>query len=113
MNARKAATTLPTRDGLAAARFRPWERAMALKPIATIMAIVASLAGCQEHAKPAPDIRPVRTVTVERRPIEEPFALTGQVRAQDEVSLAFRIDGRMVERHINVGDRVKPGQVLA
>ena len=86
---------------------------MALKPIATIMAIAASLAGCQEQAKPAPDVRPVRTVTVERRSIEEPFALTGQIRAQDEVSLAFRIDGRMIERRINVGDRVRPGQVIA
>ena len=86
---------------------------MALKPAAAIVAIAASLAGCREQAPPAPDIRPVRTVTVERRPIEEPFALTGQIRAQDEVSLAFRIDGRMIERRINVGDRVRPGQVIA
>ena len=35
------------------------------------------------------------------------------MRAQDEVSLAFRIDGRMLERPVNIGDQVKPGQVVA
>ena len=33
--------------------------------------------------------------------------------AETEVNLAFRIDGRMVERLVNVGDRVTAGQVVA
>ncbi len=39
--------------------------------------------------------------------------MTGQVRAKDQVSLAFRLDGRMIERPVNVGDVVKAGQVVA
>jgi hypothetical protein len=50
------------------------------------------LGACGESAPPPPEVRPVRTVTVERRVSGEPFALTGQVRAQDEVNLAwFRV----------------------
>ena len=43
----------------------------------------------------------------------ETVSLTGQVRAKDQVSLAFRLDGRMIERPVNVGDVVKAGQVVA
>jgi RND family efflux transporter MFP subunit len=35
------------------------------------------------------------------------------VQAQEEVSLAFRIGGRMIERTVNVGDRVEAGQRIA
>ena len=39
--------------------------------------------------------------------------LTGHIEAENEAALAFRIGGRMIERTVNVGDRVQPGQVLA
>ena len=35
--------------------------------------------------------------------------LTGQVRAKDQASLAFRLDGRVTERLVNVGDTVVTG----
>ena len=43
----------------------------------------------------------------------EIVSLTGQVRAKDEVSLAFRLDGRMIERPVHVGDVLEAGQVVA
>jgi RND family efflux transporter MFP subunit len=39
--------------------------------------------------------------------------LTGHLAAEDEAALGFRIGGRMVQRLVNVGDMVKPGQELA
>jgi RND family efflux transporter MFP subunit len=39
--------------------------------------------------------------------------LVGQVRAKEEESLAFRVDGRMIERPVHMGDMVKVGQVIA
>lgn len=75
--------------------------------------LLGLLGACQQAEAPAPEIRPVKTITVERRADEQSVSLTGQIRAQDEVSLAFRIDGRMLERPVNVGDQVKPGQVVA
>lgn len=71
-----------------------------------------ALAACNEAAAPEPPARPVRTVKVERRVIGEPVALTGTVRAQDEVSLAFRIDGKLIERPVAVGDKLTPGQLI-
>jgi membrane fusion protein, multidrug efflux system len=57
--------------------------------------------------------RPVRVVTVERQEAGETIALTGQVEAEIEVSLSFRVGGRMIQRSVNIGDRVKAGQVVA
>src|SRR5690348_2631322 len=58
-------------------------------------------------------VRPVRVVTVEKREAGETVSLTGQVQAQEEVNLSFRVSGRMIERSVNVGDRVEEGQVIA
>lgn len=72
------------------------------------------LASCKPDTKvEAPEVRPVRTVTAARGEAGETVVLTGHVRAEDEPALAFRIGGRMIERPVNVGDRVEAGQVLA
>jgi RND family efflux transporter MFP subunit len=73
---------------------------------------LAFLNACGESGPPPAQVRPVRTVVVEKRAVGESVALTGQVRAQDEVSLAFRIDGKLIERPVNVGDRVTVGQLV-
>jgi RND family efflux transporter MFP subunit len=39
--------------------------------------------------------------------------LTGRIEAKDEVALGFRISGRLLENKAKLGDRVKPGQVIA
>lgn len=79
-----------------------------------VMMLVATIAGCgDEPEQAASEPRPVRTVTVDRRESGVPVVLTGRVEAEDEASLAFRIPGRMIERPVNLGDRVEPGQILA
>ena len=75
--------------------------------------IATTVAGCDEPAPPTSEARPVRTVTVERGAEGETTSLTGHIRAKDQVGLAFRLDGRMIERPVNVGDVVKAGQVVA
>ncbi|MBR0682693.1 efflux RND transporter periplasmic adaptor subunit [Roseomonas eburnea] len=75
---------------------------------------IGLLAACDGGPPPAPpEIRPVRVVTVERAAGGEVVSLTGTVQAETEVNLAFRIDGRLVERLVNVGDTVRAGQVVA
>jgi membrane fusion protein, multidrug efflux system len=77
-------------------------------------ALLALLAACGEPEEPAaPEARPVRVVTIEERAGGDTVSLTGTVRAEIEVDLAFRIDGRMTERLANVGDQVAPGQIVA
>ncbi len=90
------------------------KRAAWLRLALLMVASAPLLAACerqQEAKTPAP--RPVRTLTVERAPASESVVLTGQVQAQNEASMAFRIGGRMIERPVNVGDTVKAGQLLA
>ena len=60
-----------------------------------------------------PDIRPVRTIIATPRAEGEAVSLTGHIRARAEESLAFRIDGRMIARRVDVGQVVKPGDVVA
>jgi RND family efflux transporter MFP subunit len=74
--------------------------------------IAATAAGCDKPAPPTPEPRPVRTVTVDRHAAGELVSLTGQVRAKDQASLAFRLDGRVTERLVNMGDTVTAGQIL-
>ena len=70
--------------------------------------------GCNQEAKTEPpQPRPVRTVTVEKGVIGDSVQLTGDIRAENEVNLAFRIGGRIIERKGEVGDKVEPDQVLA
>jgi membrane fusion protein, multidrug efflux system len=86
----------------------------ALRILCFVLLPSAILTGCNEEPETAPrEIRPVRTVTVEKSESAVPVVLTGRIQALDEPSLGFRISGRMVERAINVGDRVQAGQLLA
>lgn len=85
---------------------------------ARLAAIAASgllLAACggTEVDEQEPEARPVRAVTLEKTGAGQQVALSGRIAAQDEVSVAFRIGGRMIERPVNVGDRVRAGQVIA
>src|SRR5271167_2495112 len=85
-----------------------------LKSKFAVAALVSmTVAGCNKPAPPTEAARPVRTVTVEHRAEGEIVSLTGHVRAKDQASLAFRLDGRMIERPVNVGDVLKAGQVVA
>lgn len=87
-----------------------------MRPLALVATLAAglALAGCgQETEAEAPAPRPVRVVTVEKGVGGQVASFTGDVQAQDEASLAFRVGGRMIERSANVGDQVKAGQIVA
>src|SRR5215813_241580 len=84
-------------------------------PLTALLACVLPvlLAACRPDEKPAaPEIRPVRVLTVERQAGGETVSLTGIVQAEAEVNLAFRIDGRMIARPVNVGDNLRTGQLV-
>src|SRR5512138_1603881 len=73
---------------------------------------LALLAAC-DKPQPAAEIRPVRTVTAVAGSDGELVSLTGHIRAEKEQSLAFRIDGRMIKRHVEVGQVVRPNDLIA
>jgi RND family efflux transporter MFP subunit len=85
-----------------------------IRALAGVFALALLAAGCNQEAKTEPpQPRPVRTVTVEKGAIGDAVQLTGDIRAENEVNLAFRIGGRIIERKGGVGDKVEPDQVLA
>jgi RND family efflux transporter MFP subunit len=86
---------------------------MAKLSILVAALIATTIAGCNEPAPSAPEVRPVRTMTVERNAGGETVSLTGHVRAKDQANLAFRLNGRVIERLVNAGDHVNRGQVVA
>jgi len=72
------------------------------------------LSACQKREEAvAAQPRPVRVVTVAKSEAGAPVTLTGRIEAEDEVSLAFRISGRLLENNLKLGDRVTPGEVVA
>ena len=58
-------------------------------------------------------VRPVRVVSIQKRATTDTVSLTGTVQAETEINQSFRIDGRLIERAVNVGDAVRPGQLIA
>ena len=79
-----------------------------------LLAALGLLAACQREVEaPAPEIRPVRALIIEKRAAGSSVTITGNVQAQNEVNQSFRIDGRLIERLVDVGDTVKVGQLIA
>lgn len=74
----------------------------------------ALLAGCDDRdTAPRVELRPVRTIVASLRSEGELVTGTGHIRARTEESLAFRIDGRMTVRRLDVGQVLHPGDVVA
>ena len=77
------------------------------------LGLALALAACQEPEEASPRVRPVRTVIVQHTTDADPITLTGQIQSRDQVNLAFRVDGRLVERTVSTGSPVAPGQLVA
>ena len=78
------------------------------------IAALALLSSCNRATEPpAPEIRPVRVLTIAKGAAGDTIALTGTVQAQTEINKSFRIDGRLLDRNVNIGDTVRAGQVIA
>jgi RND family efflux transporter MFP subunit len=91
-----------------------WSSPAALIAVAVAVSQVAALSGCRGgEVELAPEVRPVRSMTVDTHGSTGTVALTGSIRAQTEVNESFRIDGRLIERTVDIGDSVSPGQLVA
>ena len=71
------------------------------------------LAGCREAGAPAPEIRPVRTVVVMPKPIDDDRQAVGEIRPRQESDIGFRVGGKVISRAVDVGVSVKSGDLLA
>jgi RND family efflux transporter MFP subunit len=77
-----------------------------------LLTLTLVLAGCKpENA--SVEIRPVRTVVVDPKPILDDRQAVGEVKPRYESDLSFRVDGKLVSRRVDVGATVKQGDLLA
>lgn len=81
----------------------------------TLLPIVLSfvVVGCSKPEPTVEPIRAVKVVTVGIDRIESGAEFAGEVRARVETRLGFRVAGKIIQRPVEVGQRVKPGQLLA
>lgn len=79
------------------------------------MALAIALAACNQRPeeKEAPEVRPVRVVTIADSVATTDVTLTGRLQARAEVNQSFRLAGQLIERNVDVGDMVRVGQQLA
>jgi RND family efflux transporter MFP subunit len=79
-----------------------------------IAAAAAVAAGCKgEAAVEEQVVRPVKVAVVAAAPSGRTLTYSGVVRPRIESAIGFRVGGKIVERAVNVGDRVKVGQAIA
>ena len=80
-----------------------------------VVALLATpLGACEEETAQAVERAAfVRTEVVQLLPRQGSVTLTGEVQARFRADLSFRVGGRVVERLVDVGDHVRPGDVLA
>jgi len=76
-----------------------------------MLAIAAG--GCSKEAPEADAPRPALVRKIQLGETDRAFVYSGEVRARHEADLGFRVGGKVLERKVNLGDRVKRGQVLA
>lgn len=82
--------------------------------LSCILSVTALLvAGCSRHEAPPEPIRSVKVMTVGVETFGSDREFAGEVKPRIESRLGFRVAGKMVKRQAEVGQRVKPGDVLA
>ncbi|WP_144576718.1 efflux RND transporter periplasmic adaptor subunit [Agrobacterium sp. DE0009] len=82
--------------------------------IAAALGGIFALSACSNEEPPSK--KPLRTVDVvvaEKKPVDRGSLITGEVRARVQTDLSFRVSGKIIERLVDVGTRVKTGQLLA
>ena len=85
-----------------------------MKKTALILTVLAALlAACSKPAPTEEPVRAVKVMTVGVNTFSSGYEFAGEVRAQVESRLGFRVGGKIIKRQAELGQRVKAGQVLA
>jgi len=79
-----------------------------------MLALPLLLVACgKEAAPPAKVERPASTIVVGELGEDQSNVYSGEVRARHETVLGFRIGGKLIARNVDVGAKVKKGELLA
>jgi len=88
----------------------PSPKALLLPPLLLLLAL---LSACGEQESSAEPERAVRTQVLQADSAGVSYEYAAEIRPRIESRLSFRVGGKILTRKVNLGDVVKPGQVLA
>ena len=88
-------------------------RVLAAVPFALSLAATLVLVACGKEPAAIEPVRAVRTLTVGQLSSATMRDYAAEVHARVESRLSFRVAGKITQRPVNLGDRVKGGQALA
>lgn len=81
---------------------------------AAMLGVAFVLSACtEEKAEVEEVIRPVKVVEITGTAESRGIVYSGSVKARTEANLGFRVGGKIIERTVDIGQRVKPGDVIA
>ena len=83
------------------------------KTVLPLASLAILLAACSPAAPPQEPVRAVKIITVGTEPFASTHEYAGEVRAQLESPLGFRVGGKLIKRQAELGQHVQAGQVLA
>ncbi len=108
MSTPRSPLSLPNRPPAARA-----QRALMVLPLSLSLAAALTLVACGKEPAASEPVRAVRTLTVGQLSGGVTRDYAAEVHARVESKLAFRVGGKITQRPVNLGDRVKSGQALA
>ena len=84
-----------------------------VKRLVWLLCLSVALTACKEKTEIVEVVRAIKTITVKEQETEKIFKFSGQVAAVDSSGLSFQVSGQVESVEVDIGDRVKKGQVLA
>ena len=85
-----------------------------LAPTSAVVAAIVAALLCACTSKPPPEpLRAVRTAEVRYDKSRETNRYFGSVQARYEVDQGFRVGGKVMSRKVDVGQKVRQGDVIA
>ncbi len=88
-------------------------RSVYVFPQAALLALGVLLAGCAPKVEISEDIRPVRVMHAMVGDAQGATAFAAEIKPRYEGDLSFRVAGKILARNVDLGARVRKGQVLA
>ncbi len=84
-----------------------------LLPLVLAAAAALALVGCDRPEPEAPTPRAVRTTVVDTGEAALAHEFAAELKARQESRLGFRVGGKVTARHVELGQSVRAGQLLA
>lgn len=91
----------------------PFSRLLRFTATATLLVSLGTVvSGCSKKIEQTEDIRPVRVMVLASANTQSSLELAGEIQPRYESRLGFRVGGKVVARHVEIGSTVRRGQVL-